>query len=49
LKLQFATPFNRFLGEAIDHTDLDARKGHWQVDSHFVGGAGPTPLPAGKQ
>lgn len=40
---------NRFLGEAIDHSHLDARKGHWQVDAHPVGGAGTTPLPAGEQ
>lgn len=40
---------NRFLGEAIDHSHLDARKGYWQADSHFVGGPGATPLPAGEQ
>lgn len=40
---------NRFLGEVIDHSHLDARKGHWQADAHIVGGPGATPLPAGKQ
>lgn len=40
---------NRFLGEVIDHSHLDARKGHWQADAHIVGGPGATPLPAGEQ
>lgn len=40
---------NRFLGEAIDHPHLDARKGYWQADAHFVGGPGTAPLSAGEQ
>lgn len=51
LQLEFifylAPGANRFLREAIDHTYLDARKGHWQADAHLVGGPGTAPVPAG--